>query len=118
MHSSIFKFQRLFLDVGTKRPVLSMPDISCSTMKSLLSFIYTGEVSVDEAQLPQLLQAAETLEIRGLTGPSPNSSHNGSPAKDSEMSLEEQAKEIRNQVSLVAYKTHMWIWVESSCVVA
>ncbi len=57
----------MFLDVKAKVCVISLPDVSRSTMRMLLSFIYTGEVSVEEEALDDLLQAAETLEIRGLT---------------------------------------------------
>ena len=61
-----FSFQRLFLDVTSKRAIISLPDVTTSTMKCLLSFIYTGEVSVGEENLEELLKAAEMLEIRGL----------------------------------------------------
>ena len=47
--------------------VISLPDVSRSTMRLLLAFIYKGEVSVEEDDLDELLQAAEALEIRGLT---------------------------------------------------
>lgn len=54
--------------MSTKRPVITLPEVTMSTMKDLLAFIYTGEVQVAEERLEELLQAAEMLEIRGLTG--------------------------------------------------
>lgn len=55
------------MDVSSKRPILSIPGIADSTMRNLLTFIYTGEVQVADEMLDQLLQAAEMLEIRGLS---------------------------------------------------
>ena len=51
----------------SKRVIICLPDVTTSTMKSLLTFIYTGEVSVGEENLEDLIQAAEMLEIKGLT---------------------------------------------------
>lgn len=38
-------------------------------MEALLEFVYRGEVSVEPAQMPSLLQAAHCLNIHGLTKP-------------------------------------------------
>ena len=37
-------------------------------MEALLIFIYKGEVNIEQKNLPALLKAAETLQIRGLSG--------------------------------------------------
>lgn len=40
--------------------------ISANDLESILEFIYKGEVSVEQSQLPSLLQAAHCLNIHGL----------------------------------------------------
>jgi len=37
-------------------------------LEALLIFIYKGEVNIEQKNLPALLKAAETLQIRGLSG--------------------------------------------------
>lgn len=39
-----------------------------SELEALLIFIYKGEVNIEQKNLPALLKAAETLQIRGLSG--------------------------------------------------
>lgn len=36
-------------------------------MSSIITFIYKGEVNIDQQFLPELLKAAQTLQIRGLS---------------------------------------------------
>ncbi len=57
----------MFLDASTKRPTVVLPEVSGATLRQLLAFVYTGEVQVDEQHLDPLLEAAEMLQIRGLT---------------------------------------------------
>lgn len=40
--------------------------VNANDLEALLEFVYRGEVSVDHAQLPSLLQAAQCLNIQGL----------------------------------------------------
>lgn len=42
-------------------------DIPYADMKSLLDFMYRGEVSVDQERLSAFLRVAESLRIKGLT---------------------------------------------------
>ena len=53
--------------MDAKRPLILLPDIQLHILSSLLNFIYTGEVQVTEENLNDLIDAAEALEIRGLT---------------------------------------------------
>ena len=51
-------------------------EISLSTLDSLINFIYTGEVEIPEEELNELIEAAESLDIRGLTEKPPPPSTN------------------------------------------
>ncbi|XP_071566355.1 uncharacterized protein [Temnothorax nylanderi] len=52
-----------------QHPVVMLAGIGADDLESLLEFVYRGEVSVEPAQLPSLLQAAHCLCIHGLTKP-------------------------------------------------
>ena len=87
---SLVYFKRLFLDYTSKRATVILPEeISMSTLSTLVDFIYTGEVQILEEDLKELIEAAESLEIQGLTNKStkvgsPNTSRH-SPVKVKEI---------------------------------
>lgn len=54
-----------------------LPGISASTLRQLITFIYTGEVQVTEEFLEPLLEAAEMLQVRGLTEQNGDNSSGG-----------------------------------------
>lgn len=60
-------FQALFLNHPEKHPIVILKDVPYSDMKSLLDFMYRGEVSVDQERLTAFLRVAESLRIKGLT---------------------------------------------------
>lgn len=61
-------FQVLFTNTpDDKHPILILKDITLADMKSLLDFMYRGEVSVDQDRLTAFLRVAESLRIKGLT---------------------------------------------------
>lgn len=60
-------FQALFLDHPNKHPIVILKDIRFEDLKALVEFMYRGELSVSQDQLPSLLKAAETLQINRLT---------------------------------------------------
>lgn len=51
----------------TSNPSVIIPDVSSSIMKRILKFIYSGEVRVSPDQIDDLIEAAEMMEIRGLS---------------------------------------------------
>lgn len=55
-------------NIGTQYPVLVLKDISLMDMRAIVEFIYRGEVTVPQSQLPSVLKSAESLKIRGLNG--------------------------------------------------
>lgn len=60
-------FQQLFINHEEKHPIVILRDIPYADMKSLLDFMYRGEVSVDQERLSAFLRVAESLRIKGLT---------------------------------------------------
>lgn len=60
-------FQALFINHPEKHPIVILKDITYADMKSLLDFMYRGEVSVDQERLTAFLRVAESLRIKGLT---------------------------------------------------
>lgn len=60
-------FQQLFINHPEKHPIVILRDIPYADMKSLLDFMYRGEVSVDQERLSAFLRVAESLRIKGLT---------------------------------------------------
>lgn len=60
-------FQQIFVNHSEKDPIVILKDVPFSDMKSLLDFMYRGEVSVDQERLTAFLRVAESLRIKGLT---------------------------------------------------
>nr|XP_036675647.1 protein tramtrack, alpha isoform isoform X1 [Drosophila suzukii]XP_036675648.1 protein tramtrack, alpha isoform isoform X1 [Drosophila suzukii]XP_036675649.1 protein tramtrack, alpha isoform isoform X1 [Drosophila suzukii] len=82
-------FNALFVNHPEKHPIVILKDVPYSDMKSLLDFMYRGEVSVDQERLTAFLRVAESLRIKGLTEvnddkPSPAAAAAGAGAAGSE----------------------------------
>ncbi|KAJ8918281.1 hypothetical protein NQ315_014151 [Exocentrus adspersus] len=60
-------FQALFINHPDKHPIVILKDVPYNDMRSLLDFMYRGEVSVDQDRLTAFLRVAESLRIKGLT---------------------------------------------------
>lgn len=50
-----------------KDPIIVLHDINTDSLRTLLRFMYNGEVNVTEEFLPILLKTAEALRISGLS---------------------------------------------------
>lgn len=50
-----------------------MKDLKFWEVEALVKFMYRGEVNVAHDKLPQLLNAAEALQVKGLAGPTSSS---------------------------------------------
>lgn len=59
--------QALFVGHPDKHPIVILKDVPYVDMRSLLDFMYRGEVSVDQDRLTAFLRVAESLRIKGLT---------------------------------------------------
>ncbi|XP_001951822.2 protein tramtrack, alpha isoform isoform X1 [Acyrthosiphon pisum] len=60
-------FQTLFVGHPDRHPIVILKDVPLVDMRSLLDFMYRGEVSVDQDRLSAFLKVAESLRIKGLT---------------------------------------------------
>lgn len=47
-------------------PIIILRDVAYTHMRSLLEFMYAGEVNISQVQLAAFLHTAEALKIRGL----------------------------------------------------
>ncbi|GLH02985.1 hypothetical protein R5R35_014071 [Gryllus longicercus] len=63
-------FRKVFQTNPCQHPVIILQDVHFTELESLLCFVYKGEVNIEQENLPALLRAAETLQIRGLSGAS------------------------------------------------
>ncbi|XP_016661083.1 longitudinals lacking protein, isoforms F/I/K/T isoform X4 [Acyrthosiphon pisum] len=50
-----------------KHPILILKDIKFQELKSMLDYMYRGEVNISQEELGTFLKAAESLQIKGLT---------------------------------------------------
>jgi len=60
-------FHSLFLDNPCKHPIVILRDVKYLDLKSIVEYIYKGEVSIDREQLPEFLRSAQSLQIKGLS---------------------------------------------------
>ena len=61
-------FQTLFLQCTEpyQYPVIILKDMSITDLKTLVEFMYKGEVTVSQSNLPSVLESAKALQITGL----------------------------------------------------
>lgn len=59
-------FQRVFAENPCKHPVIVLKDFSGWVVQAIVDFMYRGEISVPQERLQTLIQAGESLQVRGL----------------------------------------------------
>ncbi|XP_054734575.1 protein bric-a-brac 1-like [Anastrepha obliqua] len=59
-------FQMLFSDTPCQHPIVIMRDVNWCDLKSIVEFMYRGEINVSQDQIGPLLRIAEMLKVRGL----------------------------------------------------
>jgi len=61
-------FHFAFQDITSwQHPVVVLRDVPFSDLRGIVEFVYHGEVSVDQEELPSLLRTAQLLRVKGLT---------------------------------------------------
>ncbi|KAJ3619286.1 hypothetical protein MTP99_004979 [Tenebrio molitor] len=74
-------FKELFRANPSKHPIVILPDVNYNALCNLLQFMYQGEVSVSQEEIPTFMRVAEMLKVKGLTdnssSPSSSSESNG-----------------------------------------
>lgn len=60
-------FKELFRVNPCDHPIVILPDVSYRALRSLLNFMYQGEVSVSQEEIPTFMRVAEMLKVKGLT---------------------------------------------------
>ncbi|KAL4706574.1 hypothetical protein ACJJTC_015772 [Scirpophaga incertulas] len=61
-------FRNVFKENPCQHPVIILKDVSADDIVSLLSYMYQGEVFIEESKLPSFLHTAALLQVKGLTG--------------------------------------------------
>ncbi|KAF4518489.1 hypothetical protein B566_EDAN006494 [Ephemera danica] len=60
-------FQSLFTTSKSHlHPIVILKDVQFRDLRTMVDFMYSGEVHVSQEQLPSILKTAETLKIKGL----------------------------------------------------
>jgi hypothetical protein len=59
-------FQSLFMANPCKHPIIILKDVRFVDLKSIIDFMYRGEVNVSQDKLSGLLKTAEMLKVKGL----------------------------------------------------
>ncbi|XP_049869894.1 uncharacterized protein LOC126369497 [Pectinophora gossypiella] len=59
-------FRSLFVDHPSRHPIVILKDVGLAELRTLVDFMYKGEVNVQYCQLPALLKTAESLQVKGL----------------------------------------------------
>ncbi|XP_041986464.1 uncharacterized protein LOC121738470 [Aricia agestis] len=60
-------FHSLFVDNPSHHPIVILKDVTFADLRTMVDFMYYGQVNVTEEQLPQVLETAKVLKIKGLT---------------------------------------------------
>nr|AWD40207.1 broad complex isoform Z7 [Plutella xylostella] len=61
-------FRNVFKENPCQHPVIILKDVLADDIVSLLSYMYQGEVFIEESKLSSFLHTAALLQVKGLTG--------------------------------------------------
>ena len=90
-------FQKLFLDNPCQHPIVILRDVDFMDLKSVIDYMYRGEVSVSQNQLTSILKAADLLKVRGLNDQElikeSSASEGSSPLSQQGLGNEEEQKD-------------------------
>ncbi|KAF4517214.1 hypothetical protein B566_EDAN005268 [Ephemera danica] len=92
-------FRRIFETNPCQHPVIILQDVHFPELEALLCFVYKGEVNIEQDDLPALLKAAESLQIRGLCNATNNQNKIRTPNHTSDSNGSPPAKRQRSSSS-------------------
>ncbi|XP_041976516.1 modifier of mdg4-like [Aricia agestis] len=72
-------FRNVFKENPCQHPVIILKDVSSDDILGLLSYMYQGEVYIEESKLSSFLHTAALLQVKGLTGVTQNNENIASP---------------------------------------
>ncbi|XP_055701600.1 protein bric-a-brac 1 isoform X5 [Phlebotomus papatasi] len=81
-------FESLFTSNPCRHPIVILKDVRYSDLKTLVDFMYYGEVNVSQERLPHIIKTAEMLKIKGLAEMSDAASLSKSESKSSSSDTE------------------------------
>ncbi|XP_060526533.1 zinc finger and BTB domain-containing protein 12-like [Cylas formicarius] len=87
-------FKDLFRANPCKHPIVILPEVSYGALRSVLHFMYQGEVSVSQEEIPTFMKVAEMLKVKGLTDNSSDAT-NGFPNSKSSFGAQQILKRPR-----------------------
>ncbi|XP_022904911.1 uncharacterized protein [Onthophagus taurus] len=70
-------FKELFRVNPCDHPIVILQDVKYTALQSLLEFMYQGEVSVSQEEIPMFMRVADVLKIKGLSENANNKETNG-----------------------------------------
>lgn len=75
-------FQSLFVDHPNRHPIIILKDVCFAELRTLVEFMYRGEVNLEYCQLPTFLKTAESLQVKGLAEMTPHLPSSLSPDRE------------------------------------
>ncbi|XP_044012886.1 protein tramtrack, alpha isoform-like isoform X2 [Aphidius gifuensis] len=85
-------FQELFLNHDAKHPMIIFYGMKYDDLQSIISFMYNGEIEVEESDLGDLLAVAETLQVKGLCNMRDNNEITNTQAQNLEQQQHQKQK--------------------------
>ncbi|XP_063235275.1 protein tramtrack, beta isoform isoform X2 [Bacillus rossius redtenbacheri] len=86
-------FQTLFTINPCQHPIVILKDVKYNDLKTMVDFMYFGEVNVSQEQLPAVLKTAEMLKVKGLAD-MPEQSLGGSMQVSKSLSVSSDRAEL------------------------
>ncbi|KAK2720164.1 hypothetical protein QYM36_004159, partial [Artemia franciscana] len=62
-------FETLLLGISHPHPIIILKDVKFHDLLALVTFMYTGEVTVPQTQASSLIKVADMLKVKGLANP-------------------------------------------------
>jgi hypothetical protein len=91
-------FETLLLGISHPHPIIILKDAKFHDLLALVTFMYTGEVTVSQAQASSLIKVAEMLKVKGLAYPDETVNQMQKPSYHSQNTQMTQPTAKKNRV--------------------